>query len=109
MHSSNFVWRSVMALSAVILLSVTGCGSSDKTCSDACNTLFNCAAKLKVAPSDFLGSNYASVSSCIDRCTTGDCPKKQQLVNCGAAVQCNNLSQVQTDVSACFTSNGCSR
>jgi hypothetical protein len=108
MHASRFIPRSVLAASVVLLLSAVGCGSSDKTCTDACNVLFDCAAKLNVAPKDLMGSNYATVESCINRCTTGTCEKKQQLLNCSADLQCNDVTQVQTDVTACFVKSNCS-
>ena len=107
MQSPSFVQRTVLTVSAVILLFLGGCGSGDKTCVDACTTLFACGAKLNQSPSDFLGSNYATVDTCIARCTTGNCTKKQQMINCGATVQCNSLSQVQADLRACFVNSNC--
>jgi hypothetical protein len=108
MHAWRFVSRSALAGSIVLLLSAVSCGSSDKTCAEACNVLFDCAAKLDVAPKDFMGSNYATVDSCINRCNTGSCEKKQQLLNCSADLQCTNVSQVQSDVTACFVKSDCS-
>ena len=107
-HSWSF--RSLLVVFvAVAFIGVADCGGgSDKTCSDACNNLFACGAKLGVAPSTLLGSNYATVDTCIARCTNGGCPKVTQLVNCSAAVQCNTLTQVETDVQACFVNAGCS-
>jgi len=93
---------------AVAFMGIADCGGSDKSCADACNTLFACGTKLGVAPSTILGSNYATVDTCIARCTNGGCPKVTQLVNCSAALQCNNLAQVETDVGACFTNADCS-
>jgi hypothetical protein len=114
MYLLTVIRRSAVAVSAVILVAAAGCGGTggtggteNKTCADACNNLFNCGTKLSVAPSSFLGPNYADVSSCINRCTTGSCPKAQQLVNCAAALQCNSLNQVETDAEACFTNSGC--
>ncbi len=95
-------------VAAVAFVGIAGCGGSDKTCTDACNNLFACGTKLGVAPSTLLGSNYATVDTCIARCTTGGCPKITQLVNCTSALQCNTLTQVETDVEACFTSADCS-
>jgi hypothetical protein len=97
-------------ITSAVILTLAGCGGSssdNKSCADACNTLFNCGTKLNVTPETFLGPNYATVSSCISRCTTSTCAKNQQLVNCGAALQCNSLSQVETDAEACFTNAGC--
>ena len=106
MHSLTFIQRSFVA---VALLWLAGCGgSNDKTCTDACNTLFTCAAKLNQSPATFMGSDYQTVESCIARCTTGSCAKKQQLLNCSAGLQCNDFSQVQTDLTACFVSSDCS-
>lgn len=106
-HSWSFL--SLLAVAATVaFIGVAGCGSSDKTCADARNTLFACGTKLGVSPSTLLGPNYATVDACIARCTNGGCPKVQQLVDCSAAVQCNNLAQVKTDVTACFTAASCS-
>ena len=107
MRYAILVRRSLMVLSAVALL--TGCGgsSSDKSCSDACNNLFNCATKLDFAPSTYLGTNYATLSSCISRCNSGTCPNRQELINCTASVQCNSISQVQTDTTNCFETAAC--
>jgi hypothetical protein len=109
MHSVAFIQRSVLAISTIVLLSLAGCGDGDnKTCTEACNTLFACSAKLNLSPSDFMGSNYATVDSCIARCNTGSCAKKQQMINCGAGLQCNSLDQVEADVTACFVNSNCS-
>jgi hypothetical protein len=93
-----------------VVLAIAACGgssSSGASCSDACNHLFSCAGTLSVSPADFLGSNYTSVSACISRCQTGGCPNNQQLLDCAVGVQCNNLSQVEADTTACFRNAGC--
>jgi len=86
-----------------------GCGGSSdyKSCSDACNNLFNCAAKLDFTPSTYLGSDYQTLSSCISHCPSGTCPNQQALINCGANVQCNSLNQVETDTENCFSNAQC--
>ncbi len=102
--------RTVFCILGAVLLAGVGCGGSednDYTCSDACNHMFDCAAKLAVSPSDFLGPDYVSISSCVDRCATGDCPKIQDLINCSMAVPCYNITQVIADVANCFTDTGC--
>jgi len=101
------VRRSLVVFAVGVLAACGGSESHDKSCSDACNNLFNCAAKLNFAPSDFLGASYATLSTCLAHCSVGTCPRQQELLNCAATAPCNNLSQVQTDAQACFTSTGC--
>ncbi len=105
---SSSIHRLLIVFSALVPLSIGSCGSSDKSCSDACKALFACADKLGAAPRDFLGSYYESESSCVDRCNSGDCAGKQLLLNCVDGLQCNSLTQAKNDVTACFAKSNCS-
>jgi len=100
-HSWSFL--SLLAVAATVaFIGVAGCGSSDKTCADAR------IPSLPAEPSSGSHPAHCSVRlrnrGCVHRQVhERGCPKVQQLVDCSAAVQCNNLAQVKTDVTACFT------
>ncbi len=116
MPMSNLARWLLVTVSAVVLLAAVGCGGDgdnngggggDEGCSNACNHMFNCATQLGVTLSDYVGPHYVSISSCINRCMTGGCPRTRELTNCLVAVPCVDIVQVVTANDVCFSRVGC--
>ncbi len=74
--------RVFLAVSAVALLSACGSG---KSCSDACNAVYNCAVSQGIGAS--LGPTF--VSTCVQACNATTCSNKQQVIDCVAGAKCD--------------------
>ncbi len=88
-----------LALAAVGLVAIAGCGGNTASCADACNHVISCANRLNVS------TPYSNVQECTAECAANTCPHRQNIIDCMNGLTCN--TSIDDNAFTCASISGC--